>query len=107
MVYGDRAYWSQGDRVACEAAGIRYRMNRRGTPHHPVSERWRAINRARSRVRARGEHAFQVVKQLWGFRKVRYRGLAKNTVQVYALFALANLYRMRHQLAPAGATCLR
>ncbi|MBK5186969.1 MAG: IS5 family transposase [Gemmatimonadaceae bacterium] len=107
VVYGDRAYWSEGDLVACEAAGIRYRMNRRGTAHHPVSERWRAINRARSRVRARGEHAFQVVKQLWGFRKVRYRGLAKNTVQVFALFALANLYRMRHQLAPAGATCLR
>jgi IS5 family transposase len=49
-----------------------------------------------------GEHAFGVVKHLWGFTKVRYRGLAKNTVRVYALFALANLYRMRHRLLPQG-----
>ena len=82
-------------------------MNRRGTEHHPVSEYWRQINRARSRVRARGEHAFHVVKQLWGFRKVRYRGLAKNTARAFTLFALANLYLMRHRLRPAGTTCLQ
>jgi len=105
-LYGDRAYWSEGDRRACEAAGIRYRVNRRGTKQHPLSQRWRAINRARSRVRARGEHAFHVVKTLWGFTKVRYRGLAKNTARVFALFALANLYLVRHRLGAAGATCL-
>lgn len=105
-LYGDRAYWSEADRQACAAAGIAYRVNRRGTPQHPVSERWRAINRARSRVRARGEHLFLVVKQLWGFRKVRYRGLAKNTARVFAVFALANLYLARHRLGPTGATCL-
>ncbi len=105
-LYGDRAYWSEGDRRACEAAGIRYRVNRRGTKQRPLSRRWRAINRARSRVRARGEHAFHVVKTLWGFAKVRYRGLAKNTARVFALFALANLYLVRHRLGAAGATCL-
>jgi IS5 family transposase len=105
-LYGDRAYWSEGDRRACEAAGIRYRVNRRGTKQRPLSRRWRAINRARSRVRARGEHAFHVVKTLWGFTKVRYRGLAKNTARVFALFALANLYLVRHRLGAAGATCL-
>lgn len=106
-LYGDRAYWSERDRQACEAAGIRYRVNRRGTEHHPVSEHWRQINRARSRVRARGEHAFHVVKRLWGFRKVRYRGLAKNTARAFTLFALANLYLMRHRVRPLGATCLQ
>lgn len=40
---------------------------------------WKKINRTRSKVRAHGEHAFHVVKRLWGFEKVRYRGLAKNT----------------------------
>lgn len=105
-LYGDRAYWSERDRQACEAAGIAYRVNRRGSKYNPVSARWRAINRARSSVRARGEHIFRVVKQLWGFRKVRYRGLAKNTVRVFAIFALANLYMARHRLRPAGATCL-
>ena len=106
-LYGDRAYWSDGDRVACEASGIRYRVNRRGTEHYPVNERWRRINRARSRVRARGEHAFHVVKTLWGFTKVRYRGLAKNTARAFAAFALANLYLVRYQLGARQATCLR
>lgn len=105
-VYGDRAYWSEGDRQASEAAGVAYRVNRRGTPHHPISSRWRAINRARSRVRARGEHAFHVVKTLWGFTKVRYRGLARNTARVFALFALANLYLLRYHLGARQATCL-
>ncbi len=105
-LYGDRAYWSERDRQLCEAAGIRYRVNRRGSYHHPVSERWRQINRARSRVRARGEHAFHVVKTLWGFTKVRYRGLAKNTVRAFAAFALANLYLVRYRLGARGATCL-
>ena len=106
-LYGDRAYWSEGDRQACEAAGTRYRVNRRGTRHYPVSERWRRINQARSRVRARGEHAFHVVKNLWGFTKVRYRGLAKNTVRVFTVFALTNLYLTRYKLGATGATCLR
>ena len=105
-LYGDRAYWSEGDRQACEAAGIRYRVNRRGTAHHPVSEHWRRINRARSRVRARGEHAFHVVKTLWHFTKVRYRGLAKNAARVFAVFALANLYLVRYKLGAVRATCL-
>lgn len=106
VLYGDRAYWSEGDRQLCEATGIRYRVNRRGTPHHPVSARWRAINQARSRTRARGEHAFHVVKTLWRFTKVRYRGLAKNTARLFAVFALANLYLVRYRLGAAGATCL-
>jgi IS5 family transposase len=97
-LYGDRAYWSEGLRQECAQHGIRYRVNRRGTCTRPLSAHWQGINRSRSRVRARGEHAFHVVKRLWGFRKVRYRGLAKNTARVYAVFALANLYLMRHRL---------
>jgi transposase, IS5 family len=105
-VFGDQAYWAEADRTAAEAAGVRYRINRRPTKKHPLTERWRRINRARSRVRARGEHAYHVVKHLWGFTKVRYRGLAKNTVRAFAAFALANLYLLRKRLRPAGATCL-
>ena len=105
-LFGDQAYWSEADRQAAKAAGVRYRVNRRPTPHHPLSDHWKRINRARSRVRARGEHAYNVVKHLWGFTKVRYRGLVKNTVRVFAAFALANLYLMRKRLRPAGASCL-
>jgi transposase, IS5 family len=92
VVYGDRAYWKAADREAFEARGVRYRVNRRS-------------NRARSRTRARGEHAFHVVKRLWGFAKVRYRGIAKNLARAHTMFALANLYLVRRNLLPAGATC--
>lgn len=107
VLYGDQAYWKAEDQRLCEAAGIRYRVNRRAHWRHPLSARWRQINQARSRVRARGEHAFHVVKTLWHFTKVRYRGLAKNTARIYTLFALANLYLMRYRLGARQATCLR
>lgn len=105
-LYGDQAYWSQADRERCEAAGITYRVNRRGHRHAPLSAWWKRVNRARSRHRARGEHAFHVVKRLWGFTKVRYRGLAKNTARIFTLFALANLYLLRYRLGAREATCL-
>lgn len=97
-LYGDRAYWSEPLRQQCQEHGIRYRVNRRGTRSAPVSDYWKEVNRSRSRVRARGEHAFLVVKQHWGFRKVRYRGLAKNGARAYTMFALANLYLVRRRL---------
>jgi IS5 family transposase len=42
------------------------------------------------------------VKRLWGFMKVRYRGLAKNTARAFTLFGLANLYLLRRHLLPPG-----
>jgi transposase, IS5 family len=104
-LFGDQAYWKEDDREFLEEWGVRYRINRRPTSQRPLSERWRLINRARSRTRARGEHAFRVVKQLWGFAKVRYRGLAKNLARAQTMFALANLYQVRRQLLPAGGKC--
>lgn len=104
-VFGDQAYWKEADRQAAKAAGIRYRVNRRGTKQRPLTEYQKRINRCRSRSRARGEHAFHVVKRLWGFNKVRYRGLAKNTARLFTAFALANLYLLRRRLLP-GEWCL-
>jgi IS5 family transposase len=88
-LYGDKAYYKTDDKAHWEASGKR-------------SPKWDRINAARSRVRARVEHPFHVVKRLWGFTKVRYRGLMKNTTRAYAAFALANLYQLRHRLAPQG-----
>ena len=102
-LYGDQAYWSEDHRQQCKHAGIRYRVNRRArSQYHPLTEYERLTNRARSRCRARGAHAFHVVKRLWGFAKVRYRGLAKNTARTFAIFALANLYLVRRRLLPRG-----
>ncbi|HUF26503.1 MAG TPA: hypothetical protein VMM18_05915 [Gemmatimonadaceae bacterium] len=47
-----------------------------------------------------------MVKHLWGFKKVRYRGLMKNTARLFTMFALANLYLMRRRLRPRWAACL-
>jgi IS5 family transposase len=106
VVWGDQAYWKEADRVAFEQAGIRYRMNRRAPGGNKnLSERWRKINRARSRTRACCEHPFRVVKQLWGFEKTRYRGIAKNRARAQTMFALANLYAVRHRLLPPQARC--
>jgi IS5 family transposase len=104
-IFGDRAYWSEGLRQAFRRRGVRFRVQRRAAPKIPLSARWQAINHTRERVRARGESPFLVVKRLWGFAKVRYRGLTKNTTRAFAVFALANLYMVRHRLLPAGATC--
>ena len=97
-LYGDQAYWSEFHRQCAKASGIRYRVNRRGSKAKPLSEHQKLINRIRSSARARGEHAFHVVKRLWGFSKVRYRGLAKNTARLFTAFALANLYMLRRRL---------
>jgi len=98
-VFGDQLYWSNAHRLSARERGIRYRINRRRS-HAGLSEYDRYLNRTRSRTRARGEHAFQVVKHLWGFTKVRYRGIAKNAARLFTAFALANLYLLRRKLLP-------
>jgi IS5 family transposase len=56
------------------------------------------IEHLKAQVRARGEHAFRVVKRQFGHVKVRHRGLAKNTAQLHMLFALANIWMVRGRL---------
>jgi len=107
VLFGDQAYWKEADRQAYEAQGVRYRMNRRAPGGNKnLSERWRKIYRARSRTRACCEHPFRVIKQLWGFQKVRYRGIAKNLARAQTMFALANLYAVRHRLLPPEEECV-
>ena len=60
------------------------------------------IERLKAQVRARGEHAFRVIKRQFGYVKVRYRGLTKNTAQLHTLFALANIWMVRRQLLATG-----
>ena len=105
-LFGDQAYWSEDHRQHCRHAGIAYRVNRRAKPGRTLTDHEKTINRARSRHCARGEHPFQVVKHLWGFTKVRYRGLYKNTVRALAMFALSNLYLARRLLMPRQERCV-
>jgi len=58
--------------------------------------------RRKAQVRAFVEHPFRIIKCVFGYRKVRFKGLAKNTAQVLTLFALTNLYMARRQLTPSA-----
>ena len=57
-----------------------------------------ALERVKAQIRARVEHPFHVVKNLFHYKKVRYKGLAKNEAQLYSLFGLANLVIAKQKL---------
>jgi IS5 family transposase len=56
------------------------------------------LEQLKAGIRAKVEHPFRVVKQQFGFAKVRYKGLKKNTAQLLTLFALSNLWMVRAKL---------
>ena len=97
-LHGDSAYHSKELKAQAEASGLAFNVNQRGTKRKPLTKAQRARNRSLSRVRATVEHPFLVVKRLWGHAKVRYRRIKKNLAQMYTLFALANVFRVRRQL---------
>ena len=63
-----------------------------------VDEVEKRKNRNKSKIRARVEHVFGVVKRLWGFTKVRYRGLEKNATRAFTALALSNIFMSRRHL---------
>ena len=97
-VYGDSAYASQKELIRGKAPKAKDFTNQRARHNGVVDEVARAKNRNKSRIRARVEHVFGVVKRLWGFGKVRYRGLAKNATRAFTALALANIYLARQRL---------
>ncbi len=103
VVHGDRGYYSRDAVDYLRKHGIRSRIQKRAASGHPLTEVARRRNKSWSSARAFVEHPFHVIKRLWGFVKVRYRGLKKNAARVFALMALANLYRVRRRLLPHGA----
>jgi len=97
-VFGDKAYSKEEDKRAARKSGVLYAMSDRAKIRHPLSSSQRKKNRKHSSVRSKVEHPFHVLKNLWHFTKVRYRGLAKNDLQLHTLFALCNLYLVRKRL---------
>ncbi len=100
-VYGDKGYASAAKKRAAEEAGVLWGVKEKAKPGRDLTQRQRARNRRFGKVRAKVEHVFRVLKCQFGYRKVRYRGIAKNGAQVFALLALANLYLVRGRLASA------
>ena len=103
-VWGDAAYAGRSERIRAKAPKAKDHTQRRGRGYKYLTEYDRFINRARSRIRARVEHTIGVIKRVFGFTKVRYRGIEKNANRLFVTCALANLFIVRHHLfRPQGA----
>ena len=96
-VYGDKGYASDARRRAAEKAGVTWAVKAKAQSGRELTARQRRFGKVRAKV----EHVFRVMKCQFGYRKVRYRGIAKNGAQVFSLLALANLYLARSRLASA------
>jgi len=99
-LYGDSAYRGEKSKAAMREAAPKVQdfTNERAHRSRPLSDRQKQKNRYKSSVRAKVEYVFLVVKKLWGYAKVRYRGLAKNKNRLLTTLALANLFIARKQL---------
>jgi IS5 family transposase len=102
-VWGDGAYQGQGEAIRKAAPHAQDMTSRRTRYKQVIDELQRRKNRTKARVRARVEHPFRILKRVFGFTTVRYRGLWKNHQWLCAAFALVNLYLRRNRLARQGA----
>lgn len=102
-VFADAGY--QGVHKRADATGVAWNVALRPGQRKaqrqmasPWGEYGEAIEKLKASVRAKVEHPFRVIKCQFGFTKVRYRGLAKNTAKLVTLFALSNLWMARRAL---------
>jgi transposase, IS5 family len=100
-VYGDKGYVNNKKRRAAKVAGVVWAVKEKANPGRPLTPEQKHRNARTGPIRAKVEHVFRVLKCQFGYRKVRYRGIAKNGAQVFALLALANLFLARRQLTCA------
>jgi IS5 family transposase len=97
-VWGDQAYRGKRDVIRARAPQAQDFVNRRYRQAGKINQVERRKNQTKSKVRAKVEHTIGVIKRIFGFVKVRYRGLAKNAHRLLVTAALANLYLARSYL---------
>jgi IS5 family transposase len=97
-VWGDAAYAGQTEVIRKAAPYAQDFTHHKGHRNQPLSARERAKNRTKSTVRAKVGHPFLVLKRVFGFTKVRYRGIAKNANRLIVACGLVNLYMTRRLL---------
>jgi IS5 family transposase len=102
-VWGDAGYQGQTKVIREAAPKAQDMTNRRVKTKAGVDEEQKRKNRTKSRVRAKVEWPFRILKRVFGYTKVRYRGMVKNHHWHLAAFALVNLYQHRKRLVPLGA----
>ena len=100
-VWGDSAYAGQKTAMKEAAPNARDFTQKKASRHRQLSDAEQKQNRTKSRVRAKVEHVFGVIKRVFGYTKTRYRGLAKNANAMFVTSALANIFMARHRLLRA------
>src|SRR3954464_15047049 len=105
-IFADAGYTGAEKRPELEDCDVAWNIAIKRSIIKALPERLRdwaaAVERALSQVRAWVEHPFHIVKNLFRYKKLRYRGLAKNTAQLHTLFALANLVIVKKTLLAQG-----
>ena len=101
VVFADAGY--QGASKRPDATGVDWHVavhpgKRKTQKHMPWGTLHEQAEQLKASVRAKVEHPFRVIKRQFGYVKVRYRGLAKNTAQLITLFALSNIGMARSRL---------
>ena len=105
VVFADAGY--QGSVKRPEATGVNWHVAMRPGKRRALNKNspWGSLlekaEQLKASVRAKVEHPFRVIKCQFGFTKVRYKGLAKNTAQLMTLFALSNVWMARRHLLGA------
>ncbi len=94
-VWGDSAYAGQGEVLRKAAPKAKDFTNKKASRNRPLSDEDKARNTTKSEVRAKVEHPFLILKRIFGFNKVRYRGLDKNANRLFTACGLVNLYMAR------------
>jgi IS5 family transposase len=102
-VWGDGGYQGQTKAIQQAAPKAQDMTCKRTKFNNYVDEVAKKKNTTKSRVRAKVEHVFRILKRVFGFDKARYRGIAKNHHRLCANFALINLYLHRTRLAKLAA----
>ena len=105
--WGDAGYQGAAKRPDAKE-GVRWNIAMRPGKRKALDKQNNAIDalidqmeKLKASIRAKVEHPFRVIKRQFGYTKVRYRGLKKNTLQLKTLFSLSNLWMMRHRLLAA------
>lgn len=98
MVLRHDGYVNEKKKRAARAAGVFWAVKEKSKAGGRLSSSQKHRNARTGPIRAKVEHVFRALTCQFGYRKVRYRGIAKNGAQVFALLALANLFLARRQL---------
>ena len=110
--FGDAGYQGIDKRPESQAQPVSWHVamrpgKRRALSRSDEDEQQEWLEQTKASIRAKVEHPFRIVKCLFGHRKVRYRGLFKNTAQLFTLFGLSNLVQARRWLLDAKGLDLR